>query len=78
VLPSRAFSDRIIDGVKAKRGEDLAKTILTIFPGPEGQIAFDILIRGPRNKPSVTVPTETLGRAIQALGGGLLNGLFKP
>lgn len=78
VLPSKAFSDRIIDGVKAKRGEDLAKTILTIFPGPEGQIAFDILIRGPRNKPSVTVTTETLGRAIQALGGGLLNGLFKP
>lgn len=77
VQPSRAFSDRIVEGVRSKRGDEAAKALLTIFPGAEGQVAFDIVIRGPRKKPSIGVPPETLKRAFAALGGGLLNGLLK-
>ena len=76
VLPSKAISDNMLAGIKARYGDSITQTALKVFGTPEGTLRFDLLLTGPPNKPKPNVTPDTMNRAIQALGGDLLKGLI--
>ena len=78
LVPSESVAKKIMDGVKAKMGDGLSSTALSIFNDGNGKLAFDIISTEKLSRPKFKLGGQAgaIEQMFKGFGGGLLKGLL--